>query len=742
MSHPPKTTIHVTNITKDKATLKKLFQSFDGFRRISFHQDYCFVCFDNLEYATHAIDEIHSQTDMLAAYAKHGVASTMTPTIAVQPNPILYVSLFSYMTEAELTKIFRSYEGFDSHALVRFKDVEYAKLALEDLNATTNLFANYSTKGAKNNNTRPPKRTGSQSGIAADDVESTSEQTKRTETSSISSTTQPKRTIHVTNIDKDKANLIRTFSQYEGFRRIAFYADYCFVCFDDMRTASKSIEEVLFKTKMKANFAKADFVPHPLPPSAVGTPNSIIRISDYPSSSTEKELTSIFQLYDGFVDVQFYHASCLVYYRDMASAKKALDGLNSLTNFTAIYSKKGVTARRSVGQTVLTRPPSTKPTATSTTSLPAPKPEVIPSSQSSVEVTQQVEDDSTSSTSRDTPSPPPPPLRETSSEEDLHKSAEATDDAYQSMFLQPDMVAAAAEHDDVKGVRNDDQSSSSTLDSDGAAPDADVEQQPTESQPQLQQPQPQFSSLFSDSNMFQHHLQQHIHSDAKSLTQPPAHARIPLGALSGPDPHQHDFPQQQQHQHTQPPSEAQSAAAATAEMQAQLVSAKTFIDELFGRLAVLERENETLRQPTLPHNAHSASQHPQQGPHLSMPLSAPSQQSHSPTLLHPPHQHRLTIPILDPSRHDETDWYSPLMSSHHHQIPQPHHNVYHRSTSPPSVPHDSLAPSGRMEEVIEMLQRENMRLREELEERRVAYDRLQEAHKQCGVLQGLLAMCE
>ncbi|KAJ3042394.1 hypothetical protein HDV00_007350 [Rhizophlyctis rosea] len=764
MSHPPKTTIHVTNITKDKAILKKLFQSFDGFRRISFHQDYCFVCFDNLEYATQAIDEIHSQTDMLAAYAKHGVASTMTPTIAVQPNPILYVSLFSYMTEAELTKIFRSYEGFDScrffpsHALVRFKDVEYAKLALEDLNATTNLFANYSTKGAKNN-TRPPKRSNSQSGAAAEEVEVPPEQGRRSENPTTSSTTQPKRTIHVTNIDKDKASLIRTFSQYEGFRKIAFYADYCFVCFEDMRTASKAIEEVLFKTKMKANFAKADFIPHPLSPAAIGTPNSIIRVSDYPSSSTERELTSMFQLYDGCVDVHFYHASCLVYYRDMASAKKALDGINSLTNFTAIYSKKGVAARRSAVLTVPTR--STKLTSsTASPIISINKTEALPSSQSSrASSTQHLEDDSSSSTSRDTPSPPPPPAHDLPSDEELSKSADSSEETYQSMFLQPDMVAAAAELDEVtQAVRNDDQSSSSTLDSDGAAPDLDAEpQSDTIHQPQPDRSQSHYASLFSENNMFQHHLQQLIQPSTKDSSQQTAPDRIPYGASPGPDTLPYEAPLLHQHQlfqdgEPQPDPQASAATAqATAEMQAQLMSAKGFIDELFSRLAVLERENEALRQPGIAH-------HPPQQGHMSLPVPAPPHTSHSPTLIHPHHQHPVP-PHIDPSgppRHPEdasNDWYSPLLSSHphHHHHPHhippppPHHHDahFHRSASPPSLqPSDANPASRNSEDVIQLLQRENMLLRKELEERRVAYERLQEAHKQCGVLQGLLAMCE
>ncbi|KAJ3178166.1 hypothetical protein HDU87_003718 [Geranomyces variabilis] len=358
MSHQPKTTIHVTNITKDKAALKRMFQEMEGFRRISFHQDYCFVCFDDLSSATKAIDQIHSQTDMLAAYAKHGVASATTPTIVVPSSRILYVSLFSYFTESELTRIFRMYEGFD-----RFRDMECSKIALEDLNSTTNLFANYSTKGAKQSNGRSrrgttgtaPVSAGSLSTSAArnngagpptaaeKDTEST--HPRRELSGSLAGAGQPKRTIHVTNIDNDKASILDLFSKFEGFQRVAFYADYCFVCFDDTRAASKAIEELLFKTTMKANFAKADFIPHVIPPASIGHPNHIVRVSDYPSNTSEQDLVRVLERYEGFCDIHFYHASCLAHYADQPCARRALEGINENTNFTAIYSKKGVGSR-------------------------------------------------------------------------------------------------------------------------------------------------------------------------------------------------------------------------------------------------------------------------------------------------------------------------------------------------------------------------------------------------------------
>jgi hypothetical protein len=163
--------------------------------------------------------------------------------------------------------------------------------------------------------------------------------------SSVTSAQQllPKKTIHVTNIDRDRSVFYKYLVEFPGFDRVAFYNDYCFVCFDDTFSATFALDEMNQNTKMKANFAKVDFIHHAVAPSQIGTINSILRISDYPSNMTQAELLGILETLDGFLNnVQFYVASCLVHFRNQESAKKALERLNHVTNMTAIYSIKGL----------------------------------------------------------------------------------------------------------------------------------------------------------------------------------------------------------------------------------------------------------------------------------------------------------------------------------------------------------------------------------------------------------------
>eukprot|EP00842_Homolaphlyctis_polyrhiza_P006643 jgi/Hompol1/6980/HPOL_004438-RA len=331
-----KTTIHVSNLPKDKAAVKTLFEGMAGFQRIAFHADWVFVSFSSTQAATNAIDYITRKTEMLAAFAKNSISAHSPPTMVVQPNPILFVSLNpATLTEQELTGVLQTYRGFEScrffpsHALVRFHSVEYARYALENLNETTNLFANYSTKGAKPPTSSVASSTSTavstqQASHGSNTSKATLGSTSRISAVSASAVTltspypinpqtqssQAKRTIHVTHIDKSMADLYRIMQSLPGFQRIAFYPDYCFVIFSPPAShATQAIEEILFKTRMKASLAKADYTSHIIPSSSIGITNSILRIADFPSTATDEELIEFFKLFQGFKDVQFYQAS-------------------------------------------------------------------------------------------------------------------------------------------------------------------------------------------------------------------------------------------------------------------------------------------------------------------------------------------------------------------------------------------------------------------------------------------------
>ncbi|KAI8620956.1 hypothetical protein BC830DRAFT_1096499 [Chytriomyces sp. MP71] len=354
------------------------FREYEGFRRISFHQDYIFVCFGDVVTAANAITKIHAETEMNAAYAKHGVASNSTPTIQVAPNPILYVSIFPCFGEAELLEIFSSYEGFDScrffpmHALVRFVNLDTAKRALEDLNMTTNLFANYSTKSTKAVNdvkSRIPGRLSQEpinlDGAMPQNIMMGPSKLQQQQLQSLlmpaSSATASKCTIHVTNLDKDIPTLLQFFKSLPGFTRVAFYIDYAFVIFMDSDSASAAIETILFGSRMKANFARSDYTPHIVPATALGQPSSLVRISDYPSTTNEEDLRRLVETFRGVTGINVFHSSALVTFESVETASAMVDELNGCTNLTCVFGKRkgsggGLFSLQSVSNNTLVGP--------------------------------------------------------------------------------------------------------------------------------------------------------------------------------------------------------------------------------------------------------------------------------------------------------------------------------------------------------------------------------------------------
>jgi len=153
----PKATIKVGNISLDRAELRKLLSSYEGFYKVAFYRDYVYVCIRDVECATKAIAKIHSTTKMKAVFPKYDYTSRNNMLNVGTPNPLLHVSNLPYnATPEEFSKLFKEFNGcedvvwFRESCLIRFSDSESAKLALEELNRTTNLVVVFSRREREN----------------------------------------------------------------------------------------------------------------------------------------------------------------------------------------------------------------------------------------------------------------------------------------------------------------------------------------------------------------------------------------------------------------------------------------------------------------------------------------------------------------------------------------------------------------------------------------------------------------
>jgi len=75
----PKTTIQITGINIDRATLRQFVSSIPGFTKIAFYRYWCFVCFTSIEAAGNALKYINGKTQMRATFTKVEYTQKYTP---------------------------------------------------------------------------------------------------------------------------------------------------------------------------------------------------------------------------------------------------------------------------------------------------------------------------------------------------------------------------------------------------------------------------------------------------------------------------------------------------------------------------------------------------------------------------------------------------------------------------------------------------------------------------------------
>ncbi|KAJ3196470.1 casein kinase 2 regulatory subunit [Irineochytrium annulatum] len=149
---PPARTIYVTNLgSKDKADIKGLCMTLPGFVRVQFGQTNFRVVLKDAEQAKDAMARIlATNKSFKASYARKEPEEKRIEELG-EPSKVLWTSTL-YWLEPEFRKYLMTYEGFErmvfdtAHSWVHFRDVDCARRALEDMNATTNLYSVYSKK--------------------------------------------------------------------------------------------------------------------------------------------------------------------------------------------------------------------------------------------------------------------------------------------------------------------------------------------------------------------------------------------------------------------------------------------------------------------------------------------------------------------------------------------------------------------------------------------------------------------
>ncbi|KAI9206817.1 uncharacterized protein BJ171DRAFT_307279 [Polychytrium aggregatum] len=140
------------------STLRQHFARIPGFLLLSFQPSTYLLAFSNAQTAEKAIHHLQTNTRMEVRYAEPREKDVFKLPHMRRPVPAtaaLYIRIQQWMPHKRFSELLRVYPGFEDarhfkdHIITRFATPDDATKALEDLEATTDLFVDYSSKGER-----------------------------------------------------------------------------------------------------------------------------------------------------------------------------------------------------------------------------------------------------------------------------------------------------------------------------------------------------------------------------------------------------------------------------------------------------------------------------------------------------------------------------------------------------------------------------------------------------------------
>ncbi|KAJ3077771.1 hypothetical protein HK102_004982, partial [Quaeritorhiza haematococci] len=372
--------------------VKELFSREKGFLQMVFDLDGSFL---GLYSAEEEAREALNQISRLVYSDPTLVWSRIEPRKVldhVDPSTVIYLEQNPMLSEGQMRRLLQSYEGFQhflylpprtsrtqnqvqgqesveraGFALARFGSISDAKRALEDIATTTNLIVNFSRRGEDgfdsllNNSTSGSARKGGDKKPASRKSSTDDTSMRRPghngyssgsadHGASQSTDSPPKRTLHLTSPPFNKAALKRFVIETLNANRIVMkrssgskVEDYCFVIFPTVDDAIRAKEKIHSRwPACTPRFARSDYTVEPT--LAPGDPSSVLYVVTQYTVLWD-ELDGLCREYPGYKDLEYDPWHSRVYFKDVASASRALKDLNETTGFQAFYSNIGRKSR-------------------------------------------------------------------------------------------------------------------------------------------------------------------------------------------------------------------------------------------------------------------------------------------------------------------------------------------------------------------------------------------------------------
>ncbi|KAJ3015452.1 hypothetical protein HKX48_004588 [Thoreauomyces humboldtii] len=335
LENPPLRTIYVP-LPRDHDHLslrETLLDAIPTIKTIHFAPGNLFAVFATPEAAQEGIQTINDSLRIRAQNARTELARD-SPTDQrssngrfsqlAEPSRELVISAPKFLEQDDVENLLEAYEGFEdlNGRKATFSDALLAWKALDDLNSTTNLNANFlnarDAADDRGNGQEPPRRNGSTRGGP--------------------------RTILITGIPKGAdisvaKDLLGMMTRFKGFVRISFQVGRrCYVDFYDTASAQAAINRITANTTMAAVLARdrpSDPSQFLLEPQVASL---FVRLESF---LQQDDATALFNHLPGCEELVFAPQHCIVHFANRQLASRALEYLRRSTNLVVNYSKNG-----------------------------------------------------------------------------------------------------------------------------------------------------------------------------------------------------------------------------------------------------------------------------------------------------------------------------------------------------------------------------------------------------------------
>ncbi|KAI8817142.1 uncharacterized protein EV422DRAFT_542560 [Fimicolochytrium jonesii] len=340
-----------------KFSLRHSVGTLDGFTRMAFQEEGFYAWFTTRDHAAKAVGRLEGEKHITPTLIKRPQTRTphaphpMRPLTAEHYQGALFVRCPWALTLDGLQCILEAYPGYMTcrhlrdAIIVDYVNHEVAEKVVRDLQETTNIRVEWSTRSAQPGNRYMVDDAGDE---AAHERRYSAPRPMEPLARPAFAPAQTSRTLVVsTAVPVDKADTRAIVAKLPGFSRVRFQGINFHIAFQTPELAAQALPLIKrSQPAWKASAAKTDIPPLPEQLAAVQEaknpkppPSTVLEIAN--AGWTEAECIKLLESFHGFESVDYDSDTSRAYFSDGRTCQRACVDINSTTDLVAAYEKRG-----------------------------------------------------------------------------------------------------------------------------------------------------------------------------------------------------------------------------------------------------------------------------------------------------------------------------------------------------------------------------------------------------------------